>query len=1051
MDSKSPERKKARTKNFDDENDSQAANSLEVDSTPPVKSSSVIEFTPTSSRGSLGSLGGLNFSSDEGELTPEISSQELEKKRKAQLPPEDSTISLSELHRMMAEEGEDSDIDSPYAKHDDRRNTASPSTLRQLMEDMSDEEEDSTEKAVPINTRSSTKKHFENVFSADTPLKSCMSARKTKRLTTTGKKKKSVVFGSPNAAEFDTSDPVRGGVTPLTKTYARQRFKMQEAALLEEDAETAHNSSILATWEEEADDSDSRRGSSGSKRSSRRLSSAGFEKPDLQPFGDLQDQFDAVQDPPSPSTAEHLVKEGKGIALMYHESSGDTVDLTDIAAMIRSPKDDEEDHTVPLGSLSELASLSPANVPRLDYVEESETTVELGALSSLASFDSPSKQNEDSTVELGTLSSLASFDRPAKPQEDSTVELGTLSSLASFDSPAVSVAGSIQQTEDATIEIVFDNNVGSLSNLSRLSLGSENQRPSTGKKQPMFLSFLSDDSGKTPKSTKAFDTAAILDHCMDSPSDLTPKKTSPEYKEEHVMIDEEEEMGFVPKNGLPRTPLQQSRPSTPPKSRPSTPPTPIVDGIVDDSVQAEEAIVEQVPDIEGQNLLSFAELLELCSIKIVNECAAFNEPQETFEMNSPMLISPADLSAQVLFDACTHHANRYGLRWACNEVKSRIASSKRIILELSRDVEEKACRYGREELVTELVQLHVECAEEAALAWYDIKIRYNELSQEALNEEHTDVLGEDQNVIQDGLVRLDVALKDVNGGLNIYRRMISLLQELAEQNLVASQYEEQLKSLKTKETLGNSEYQRCQENLQRCLNIRVAYEKRLVENSNMGCLKEQLEKQNKIAKLAFGLCTWQLFSSAERSVTFIWRFLGLSFQLQMELENGTDVSSISLVTPSPIKDGGSFVDMIAGVAYERLDHRVASFNPGQRARDVLRHFDLEFGRLEDLFVELVDANNSAPIPCTLVVGGTSSMLFSASFLHSAQHALIKAEFEINTRYPISQDSCIFRFSIKSNNDVEELRKQVESDCTNSESREFHAFSRMWKQLSYFNC
>lgn len=76
------------------------------------------------------------------------------------------------------------------------------------------------------------------------PKKSCMSTHKPSA------QKKSVVFGSPNAAEFNSASPITS-FTPLHPSMAKSLFPMTAPEPTEADLETLENYQMLAPFEEE--------------------------------------------------------------------------------------------------------------------------------------------------------------------------------------------------------------------------------------------------------------------------------------------------------------------------------------------------------------------------------------------------------------------------------------------------------------------------------------------------------------------------------------------------------------------------------------------------------------------------------------------------------------------------------------------------------------------------------------------------------------------------------------------------------------------------------
>lgn len=338
-----------------------------------------------------------------------------------------------------------------------------------------------------------------------TPLRSCMSARKSKKRTTA---KKSVVFGSPNAAEFDTLDPVKGGMTPLHKHVAKQMFRMDghDMQTNEEDQETALNSSILATWEEEeassqtSQDQEQLYGSKESKRSSsRRQSNIGLlykNRPSLIPDSDddranLEGQFDKMVASPIDGTNEdpNRTVELSTLKNLVADESMDDIDNSEMLP--------PEDHTVELGSLNDLIGNSPlirttssrkkpppspgaaeACVRSFERKRRQATpaslasnTVDLGNLSELAAQASDDEDNR--TAGPGTVSALlkeSPQSMRSSPMEQ-TVELGELKDLVDEKSDA--------EMDDTTEELQHTVELGQLAELAQ----SGESRGSTGSRK----------------------------------------------------------------------------------------------------------------------------------------------------------------------------------------------------------------------------------------------------------------------------------------------------------------------------------------------------------------------------------------------------------------------------------------------------------------------------------------------------------------------------------------------------------------------------------------
>lgn len=127
-----------------------------------------------------------------------------------------------------------------------RRNTASPGNVAALIDALqdssSDEEEEEDQEDQLITTKSTPKvpKHR-----SQTPLKSILSVKskptnslfemfsgkKSTKKTTGKKKKKGVVFGSPQAAMFEKNKPANQ-MTPMPKAVTSQLFSMSDVRLL---------------------------------------------------------------------------------------------------------------------------------------------------------------------------------------------------------------------------------------------------------------------------------------------------------------------------------------------------------------------------------------------------------------------------------------------------------------------------------------------------------------------------------------------------------------------------------------------------------------------------------------------------------------------------------------------------------------------------------------------------------------------------------------------------------------------------------------------------
>jgi hypothetical protein len=145
----------------------------------------------------------------------------------------------------------------------DRRQTASPSAINALLADFMNEGSSSS------SGSSDTKQSPEAVSQAQesgspqltasqqtsSNLKGILSARKrpNKKSIT----KKTVIFGSPDGAEFNFGSPANS-MTPMTQQDAKRWFPLDqdtsmnrsdESEQKEEDANTSVNSSILSQWE----------------------------------------------------------------------------------------------------------------------------------------------------------------------------------------------------------------------------------------------------------------------------------------------------------------------------------------------------------------------------------------------------------------------------------------------------------------------------------------------------------------------------------------------------------------------------------------------------------------------------------------------------------------------------------------------------------------------------------------------------------------------------------------------------------------------------------
>jgi len=524
----------------------------------------------------------------------------------------------------------DSDQDSGDSEDDDnssRRNTASPSFIMKMLDTSDDEEEEEMLEAVkrgkedaekiaqdtsnifkspvknadpttpsPVGsrTRSSVKKKASAArlgtkeqsipgkvaLSAKrplynpTPLKSCISARKDP--TQSRFQKKSVVFGSPNAAEFHQKDPVLGGVTPLAKNYARSRFLMEDNLAMqeelveeEEEGDTALNSSILATWEEPEsakENSQSSRSKSGSRRKKNGSSSGGSSRrkdrrqssvydPGTISGDDLAKAFDEVakederesaslgtetpssatsrdsgatsRSPPSPVMDKRQSLESDG---------GDTADFSTIAKLAEgmSPASSgrASSDTIDFGAFAALTTGTP----------RSQSSERQSLASSAPSTPSLRDEDGDATMDIAGLSKILDFSqngttdssRPDRKDEQSkghlkgeeeeerTMELGALSELASF-SPGPSQTSSRPQgsskAQPAKPEADGEHTVelGELSDLTDLS--ATNQQPSGSNEmndeRTVELGRLSELANLGGDDETTRENSASEDHTMD--------------------------------------------------------------------------------------------------------------------------------------------------------------------------------------------------------------------------------------------------------------------------------------------------------------------------------------------------------------------------------------------------------------------------------------------------------------------------------------------------------------------------------------------------------
>ena len=427
-----------------------------------------------------------------------------------------------------------------------RRKTASPSMLKMMLEmSDSDDESEEVEKAISRGQAKAEKiidveaflqqtgsarknpspstKLYQQIKS--TPLRSCISAKKKKKRTTA---KKSVVFGSPNAAEFDTLDPVKGGMTPLHKHVAKQMFRMDghEAMTTEEDTETALNSTILATWEEEetfaeaSEGQDAKHENSGQSRrsSERRQSNIGIlykNRPSLVPDSDddranLQGQFDEMAASPIQESSDdpNRTVELSTLKNLVADESMDDIDNSDIMQT--------EDHTVELGSLNDLIGNSPLirtsstkkKAPPSPHTAElrvmsferkrrpqtpaslASNTVELGNLSELAA----DPDDENRTAEPGVVSAMLR-ETPQSVRSslaEQTVALGDLQELVN--------GGGNEDMSEAGDEAQHTVELGQLSELTRSSEQRKHSGSRVSSKRKLSSSERELSSGRSKKS-----------------------------------------------------------------------------------------------------------------------------------------------------------------------------------------------------------------------------------------------------------------------------------------------------------------------------------------------------------------------------------------------------------------------------------------------------------------------------------------------------------------------------------------------------------------------
>jgi len=1140
----------------------------------------------------------------------------------------DRTISLDMFKNMLAEEADErlaepSQRNFDSAGKDPRRNTASPSALRALMA-MCDDDDDETERErleeaarkareeaaqfakrneslfkspeknaeespvasrtrfsakkdpLIVNDAIATDKHPTNM-SRPTPLKSCISARKSH--TNTGKdKKKVVVFGSPDAAEFDHEDPVKGGVTPLHKSYARSRYLMderppetEEGKLIEEDRDTALNSSILATWEEEEEDEEDedgmgdgaasstsssgrgRRRSKGSRKSTsgkndRRRSNIGrVEDSEMSKGETLQEKFDAVatedgQDskfqkqktpPPSPFTAEQLVQQGKSVVLKKDSSAlspseaaqGDTIDLADLQEIMSQeglerrvlPKDEtlELQDLMQVAEEEELMERKQPTSPNIDVVDavkdEEETTVELGSLQDLANLSprvpknasAPIIEEEERTMELGSLGQLASFSASKLPvkdaqEEEQTVELGTLAHLGSFKSPMSDQkdeTGQLGQVEEETVEL------GSLSQLASFD-GKDSEKKESYDK--MRLSFSSETSGSSSnrQSTSsgsliqpAFNTTAALDNFINSSeSEGEEEEEEKETDKKHQGhkrrqscetgsvrdLDGDEEMqncgafspekdlalgeidGFEAKRALPRTPVEGASP--------------------DRMEEGEEFIEENGPASTYVPLTSFLAQCQSVDIDSSNleeflECQSFDEADAVPECEM-CGIDPRSLRSAGLEKATVLRAEDLATKWMGNELKNRIRVAQHTCEELLQGLEEQKPEFllHKDGIVDErlkevVLALQEEAKAEASTSATELKRKRLQLCTQVLNE-HLTILKDDAEILEEGIENLMQANQRTAEAISQQKEVLALGRDLAEQREVMHSYASEVEKLLETEEVLAKDLKTAEERLE-------VQRKRLEEaiSTRDGRIAHQtalqsLQGQDAILDVAQGLHCFRISDISPSTILLDLESLGENsnsiivgfaadppaidcFSMRtVSRESARHESWNKEVMDEVEQDNISSMENELGIIFDKLlAMRVAEVSSqilgGEptKLQQALQNIDIFHGRLQELLEEILQIAQEESYPCRVQLDNSGKILFSAELLYSSLGAVIKAQFLISQGYPHTPECCQVQLSVVSDEDHDDFTKTLlEAADAKTRQSSFTPLSDAWKAM-----
>ena len=280
-------------------------------------------------------------------------------------------------------------------------------------------------------------------------------------------KSKQVQFGSPSVVEYVIGEPSQA-LTPLPTEVARQRYPMdqkKESAQEEEmTAETKHNNSILAQWDDAFDQSDSaggkspvgRRRSTGSSSSSRRRkregrrSSSIFSPKPIRLVDTEEDEMDTSSDQQKTCAADEIKERETSPPAsvpVVSEVSPSVEVASNLASLSMSPNDDSDDSN-PFHASKTAMSNDVAAHPDSDtgentwegYVDLSAVNVSGGAMEVSPPTPALASSRSDTSIDQTTAFSSAATSGLELTPPSTHVSMSSIHSLggAMDDGTAIS-------------------------------------------------------------------------------------------------------------------------------------------------------------------------------------------------------------------------------------------------------------------------------------------------------------------------------------------------------------------------------------------------------------------------------------------------------------------------------------------------------------------------------------------------------------------------------------------------------------------------------------